>query len=280
VIIAGATEIFSGVSNFWKLGPSRGRQTYPDFGQYVSENQFKAFCSAAPFCWSDKKHWYEDTRDIPWDVFLPCLAEFNSKRQQLLKTTMLLLDESMSGWRPKTTKLGGIPNITYEPRKPKPLGTMFRSGVECISGVLVAQDVFQLPEHQSAKSFNVERSHMPDNSDITAHTAEVLRLVESARVPKGGLAGHWVVFKTMISGVDLFAMVYAWSQKGVSYILSTYSSTEPSPKMYKSLFEDDFGKVSCKEISRPGIAHLLFDYLPLVDEQNKQRQNKLALETK
>lgn len=78
--------------------------------------------------------------------FLPCLTEFNSKRQQLLKTTMLLLDESMSGWRPKTTQLGGIPNITYEPRKPKPLGTMFRNGVECISGVLVAQDVVQLPE--------------------------------------------------------------------------------------------------------------------------------------
>ena len=88
---------------------------------------------------------------------------------------MLLLDESMSGWRPKTTQLSGIPNITYEPRKPKPLGTMFRNGVECISG-LVAQDVVQLPEQQSAKSYNGERSSMPDSSGIAAHTAEVLRL--------------------------------------------------------------------------------------------------------
>jgi hypothetical protein len=50
LIIAGATEIFSGVENFRKSRPSRGRQTYPDFGQYISENQFKAFCLAAPFC--------------------------------------------------------------------------------------------------------------------------------------------------------------------------------------------------------------------------------------
>jgi hypothetical protein len=44
---------------------------------------------------------------------------------------------------------------TFEP--------MFRNGVECISGVLVAHDVvqlLQLPEQQSAKSYNGERSSM------------------------------------------------------------------------------------------------------------------------
>jgi hypothetical protein len=87
---------------------------------------------------------------------------------------MLLLDESMSGWRPKSMKLGGFPNITYEPRKPKPLGTMFKNGVECISGVLVAQDVIQLLEQQSTKSYNGLTSSLPDKSDITARTAEVL----------------------------------------------------------------------------------------------------------
>ena len=75
-------------------------------------------------------------------------------------------------------------------------------------------------------------------------------------------------------------MAYAWSQKGISYILSTCGSTEPSPNMYKSYFEGDFGNVSYKELNRPSIAHLLFDYLPLIDEHNKQRQNRLALETK
>jgi hypothetical protein len=57
----------------------------------------------------------------------------------------------MSGWRPKTSKLGGLPNYTYEPRKPVPLGTMFRNGAECMSGILVFQDVVQLSEVQSRK---------------------------------------------------------------------------------------------------------------------------------
>ena len=151
LIIAGASEIVSGVENLWKSGPSVGRHSYPDFGQFVPVNYFKAFCSAAPYCWSAEQYWYEDTRDIPWDVFLPCLAGFNEKRQWLLKTYLMMLDESMSGWRPKTTKLGGLPNYTFEPRKPVPLGTMFRNGVECISGVLVVQDVVQLLEHQAWK---------------------------------------------------------------------------------------------------------------------------------
>ena len=43
------------------------------------------------------------------------------------------LDESMSGWRPKTSKCGGLPNITHEPRMPVPLGTMLRNAVECVN---------------------------------------------------------------------------------------------------------------------------------------------------
>jgi hypothetical protein len=93
-------------------------------------------------------------------------------------------------------------------------------------------------------------------------------------------AGHWVVFKTLISAVDIFTMAYTWSQKGISYILSTCGSMEPSPNMYRSYFQDEFGNVSYKEINRPSIAPLLFDYLPSIDEHNKQQQSRSALETK
>ena len=332
LLITSATEIVCGVENLWKSGPSSGRHTYPDFGQYMPINYFKAFCSAAPFCWSEEKHWYEDSRDVPWDVFLPCLSSFNSKRQRLIKTVLMMVDESMSGWRPKTSKLGGLPNYTFEPRKPVPLGTMFRNGVECVSGILVFQDIVQNPEAQSAKDYFGEESALPDKSDITAHTAEVLRLVEGAKITAGGWvggdswfgsvatavevmkrfsvhsswiikqnqswfpmkalyavlkarhkdrpAGHWVTFHAEISGVDLIAMAYAWSQRGISYILSTCGSNEPAEKMYVSYFEDDYGNVGSKEIRRPELAHLLYDYLPLIDEHNKQRQRILGLERK
>ncbi len=64
-----------------------------------------------------------------------------------------MLDESMSGWRPKTSKLGGLPNITYEPRKPVLLGTQMKNGVECLSGVLAFQDVVMAPEIQKKGIF-------------------------------------------------------------------------------------------------------------------------------
>ena len=322
----------TGVENLWKSGPSTGRHNYPDFGQYMPKNYFKAFCSAAPFAWAEEKYWYEDSRDVPWEVFLPCLDSFNEKRQRLIKTFLLLIDESMSGWRPKTTKFGGLPNYTFEPRKPVPLGTMFRNGVECISGVLVVQDVVQNPEQQSRKAYNGLPSALPDRSAIMTHTAEVLRLVTNAKIPEGGWvgddswfgsimtavevmkccgvhstwiikqnqqwfpmkalkavmnarfgqrpAGHWVTFTTTIAGVNLLAIAYAWSQRGVTYILSTCGSTAPSDKMYTSYFEDEFGNVGCKEILRPRIASMLYDYLPLIDEHNKQRQSILGLERK
>jgi hypothetical protein len=91
-------------------------------------------------------------------------------------------------------------------------------------------------------------------------------------------AGHWVVFTTEISGVKLIALAYAWSQKGVSYFISTCGSTNMSRVKYLSSFEDEFGNVSHKTIDRPELCHFLYEYLPLIDEHNKQRQRLLALE--
>jgi hypothetical protein len=75
------------------------------------------------------------------------------------------------------------------------------------------------------------------------------------------------------------AIAYAWSKRGITYMLSTCGPMEPSEKLYTSHFEDEFGNVNSKEIHRPKIAHLLYDYLPLIDEHNKQ-QSILVLERK
>ena len=146
--VRGKPKVESGIENLWKKGKSKGRRDYPNFGKYMPVNYFKAFVCAAPYCFCDEKYWYEDKRDQPFDVFLPCLEKFNEKRRDLIEVVLLILDESMSGWRPKTSKLGGLPNYTYEPRKSVPLGTMFHNGAECKSGCLVFQDVVRNPEFQ------------------------------------------------------------------------------------------------------------------------------------
>jgi hypothetical protein len=341
LLIASVTEADVGVENLWKKGQSGGRHEYANFGQYIPMNLFKAFQSGAALMFCDKKWWFEDVRDRDWDIIMPCIASYNQKRKKLFNTILLMLDESMSGWRPKTSKLGGLPNITFEPRKPVPLGTQFKNGIECLAGTMVFQDIVQAPEIQKRKEFYsvldadevtnvVQPTSLPGNPPIQAHAAEVLRQVKGAGVlpggwtggdawfgsvmtcvevmkqlevhstfivknnvlfyPQGALhtilkarhgdrpAGHWVVMRATIADVKLTAIAYAWSQKGVSYFISTCGSTEPSPIKYESKFEDEWGNTNFRELDRPQIVHFLYEYLPLIDEHNKQRQSILALE--
>jgi len=92
------------------------------------------------------------------------------------------------------------------------------------------------------------------------------------------IAGKWVVMVTHIDGIKIIAMSYAWSMKGVSFFVSSCGNTYPSNVTYKSQFEDEFGSVGFKELPRPKLAEFLYEYLPLIDEHNKQRQNILNLE--
>jgi hypothetical protein len=94
------------------------------------------------------------------------------------------------------------------------------------------------------------------------------------------IAGHWVTMMTTIAGVKMMAMSYDWSQKGISYFLSTWGSTEVSSVLYRSAFKDEFGNVDYKFLPHPQISSFTFKYLPLIDEQNKQRQAVLGLERK
>jgi hypothetical protein len=169
----------------------------------MSINEMQAFCSAAPYAWAEERYWYLPDRDTPWEMFLPCIYEFNNNRQRIIISLMVMLDESMSGWRPKTSKLGGLPNITFEPRKPVPLGTMFCNGADCMSGVLVFQDVVQAPEIQSKKPYFNKASHLPGNPPITAHAAEVLHQVEGAKIPPGGWVGGDAWFGSVFSSVEV-----------------------------------------------------------------------------
>jgi Transposase IS4 len=339
LLLAAAGEVKLGIDNLWKSGPCPGgRRDYADFKRYVPVHYFTAWKSAMPLMWCDRSFWYEEKRNLTWEVFKPMLKGYNEKRMELLVSWMVVLDESMSGWRPKTSKLGGLPNITFEPRKPVPLGTQLRNAAECYTGILVFQDIVQAPEQQAKKDFFYDdidneiprRTSLPGSPPTQAHVAEVLRQCKGANVLKGGWvggdawfgsimscvelfkefgvystfilkghtymypytalhsvlvarhgdrpAGHWVTMTTTIADVKVIAIAYAWSQKGISYFVSTCGSTEPSSQKYQSKFEDEWGNTQVKMIERPAICHFLYQYLPLIDEHNKQRQSLLALE--
>jgi hypothetical protein len=167
-LIAAASEIENGVDNLLKRGPANGRRDYPDFGRCVSENMFKAFKAAAHFCCCDIDFWYKDKRDLTWDIFLPMLSRFNERRHILVSVILLMLDESMSGWRPKSAKTGRLLKLSWEPWKPVPLGTMSHNGAECTSGILVSQDIVQDAEVMNMKEYFGEKSSMLNGMEIPA----------------------------------------------------------------------------------------------------------------
>eukprot|EP00957_Ditylum_brightwellii_P204658 15340307-Ditylum_brightwellii.AAC.1 len=118
-MIVAAEELEYGVDNMLKKGITQGRRDYPGFGQYVPKNTFNAFCSGVPYAWCYKQFLYEDECDK---------------------------NESMSAWRPKTSKLGGLPNIKFEKCKPIEFGSMLKNSLKYISGVFNYQDIVQSPE--------------------------------------------------------------------------------------------------------------------------------------
>ena len=132
------------------------------------------FVNGFPYLFADRKYWFVPKRDVPWDMYVPTINGWNKKRCGILTAYCLMLDESMSAWRPKTSKFGGLPNYTYEPRKPIPLGTMFRNSAECMTGILHFVDPVMVAELQARKDYGSEQSQMPDKNDIPVHTAEVL----------------------------------------------------------------------------------------------------------
>ena len=63
-------------------------------------------------------------------------------------------------------------------------------------------------------------------------------------------------------------------------MVSTSGKTVRHEKNYFSSFEDAYGNVTTKELARPAIAHMLYEFFPLIDEHNKAWQSALALEKK
>jgi hypothetical protein len=105
LLIAAAAEIENAVEKLWKRGKGMGWLDYPYFGRVMSKNAFKAFKSGAHLFWTEEEHWCRDKSDLTLAVCLPTLELFNECRRELLKCVLLILDESISGWRPKLIKI-------------------------------------------------------------------------------------------------------------------------------------------------------------------------------
>ena len=128
IVLAGA--VGKGGSFLWEKGNQYESLTEPiNIGpgglNIISKTRFDEIKEIFPTAFHDKAAQMD--RD-PWYPILLLLDGFNKNRKERLCSSALrVVDESMSGWKPRTSETGGLPFVSFVPRKPRSLGTEFKN---------------------------------------------------------------------------------------------------------------------------------------------------------
>eukprot|EP00873_Tetraselmis_striata_P011764 jgi/Tetstr1/432028/TSEL_021502.t1 len=133
LIIAGALYSQQG-RDLWATNITfDGLRDQPNFQRYMPLHRFKYIRSLIKYAKAD----LDSTVRDPWAWFRRAATEFNANRASILNTGIFAtMDESMSAYQPRATKQGGLPNLNFIYRKPKPLGTEMKTVCDCDTGVM------------------------------------------------------------------------------------------------------------------------------------------------
>ncbi len=125
----------------------------------------------------------------------------------------------MSAWRPRTTALGGLPNISFVVRKPEPLGTEFKTCACPITGIMTMMEIQRGKEGMKEKKYN---------RDLGATTGCTLRLLEDT-IPEGNNESHGIRGDAWFGSVRTASEVGFRGHEGVFQV-----------KQYAALYPKDF----------------------------------------
>lgn len=124
--------------DLWKKEVFQSCTAAPDFSVHMIEKRFAVIRKYAPFAFADLTQVDRD----PWMMLQPVVSAFNENRRRTIRHSGVLVeDESMSAWKPRASRLGGLPNISFIARKPKPLGTEFKSIADGLSRVMLHLEI-------------------------------------------------------------------------------------------------------------------------------------------
>jgi len=89
---------------------------HPNFDPYMHPHWFKEFCHFLPEVWLGYN--LKESND-PWWQFQAAVGQFNNLRSERIHAyCWKVVDELMSAYRPRTAKLGNLPNISFVMCKP------------------------------------------------------------------------------------------------------------------------------------------------------------------
>jgi hypothetical protein len=94
----------------------------PRFDQYMKHCHFKDFRCFLPSAFQCGKL---KEKGNPWWQLQWAIDQLNQLTGDcIINSSWIAFDESMSLWHPWTTQMGELPNISFNKRKPKPLGKL------------------------------------------------------------------------------------------------------------------------------------------------------------
>jgi hypothetical protein len=128
-LLIAAAEYGQRGASLWKEGDQKDSHEkeewesmvpHPSFEKFMKLYRFKEFRHFLPLAYASEA--LREAND-PWWQFREAVTEFNNNRKEKIHFPQwVAIDESMSAWKPRTTKNGNLPNISFIARKPEPLG--------------------------------------------------------------------------------------------------------------------------------------------------------------
>jgi hypothetical protein len=176
LVIAGSQYHQTG-RNLWDQAPRRGVRDPPSFGSWMKHWRFEEIRQMMKYAKADPSK----VQTNPWAWFKQAVTDFNANRKRVLQPGLVaVLDESMSAWKPRADKLGGLPNISFIMRKPKPLGTEFKTAVDADTGIMTYLEIQEGRDPMRCKQHAAE---------LGVTSACVLRAAAAAFQPGATICG-------------------------------------------------------------------------------------------
>ena len=154
ILLLAGVQSSGGIESLYKSKETEGLITKIKASQYMSFTRFKFI----------KKYWVrqfelditdEEKETNRWWRMGYLINGFNDNRNKTVAASRVLtLDESMSAFRPQTSKTGNLPNISFILRKPEDLGTELKAvaSTSC-NGPMIHLEVQEGKEGMRNKSF-------------------------------------------------------------------------------------------------------------------------------
>ena len=142
VLLARCLHPTMSVKDVFSSGSKGGLFPSSNFGRFVSRDRFQWFWSNLTIEDSSASIPYDD----PWYPIRRFVDKCNENRKLRCEPGgALVVDESMSEWTGKAgkdaTSWGGLPHLSFIKRKPKPLGTEFKTTCCGATGVMIFMEI-------------------------------------------------------------------------------------------------------------------------------------------